>query len=85
VGLRLLERGSSPPFSPKRLSESENIASTLKAAVLQQWEDTEGFSSDVFQTLCDIVAAALNRRPTLRSTPQGALEKLEEQGNGCAA
>ena len=80
MGLRLLERNSPSPLSPRTLSESRDIARAIESAVKSRWNRRRDFNLDVFDTLCKIVAAALNARPARRSAPLDALQKLDEQG-----
>lgn len=80
VGLRLLERNSSSSDSSNELNECNDICSTIKAKVKERWANTKDFDGQILNTICRVVAAALNPRPYHRSTPQRTLEMLAQEG-----
>jgi serine/threonine protein kinase len=80
LGLELLDKASSLDYSAMELSQENDICKTIKSKLQKSWEAENQFDQGIFDAICNVVAAALNPRPTKRSTPQKTLEMFELQG-----
>jgi hypothetical protein len=79
-----LEKNSSPRLLASDLSKCHDIYTAIKITARDRWACNWASDNDIdeqiFDTLCKVVAAALNPRPNHRSTPQQILQMICHEG-----